>query len=68
MRSIGNDHDQDPDREPEPPTRAIDKPVARSGKRDAGPQAPSESTGSRGGRGGRGGARSNETGSERGMT
>lgn len=32
---LGNDPDQDSDREPEPPTKAIDKPVARAGKRDA---------------------------------
>lgn len=32
---LGNDPDQDSDREPEPPTQAVDKPVARTGKRDA---------------------------------
>ncbi|KAK4935091.1 hypothetical protein LTR10_023791 [Elasticomyces elasticus] len=37
---LGNTSDQDSDREPEPPTKAIDKPVARSGKRDAPKEAP----------------------------
>ncbi|KAJ9651988.1 hypothetical protein H2198_008767 [Neophaeococcomyces mojaviensis] len=31
---LGNDPDLDSDKEPEPPTKAIDKPAARSGKRD----------------------------------
>jgi len=61
---LGNDPEQDPERAtPQPPTKAVDKPVNRTGKRDAGPTAPSESTGSSRGRGGRGGSR--ETGSER---
>ncbi|PGH18133.1 hypothetical protein AJ79_00762 [Helicocarpus griseus UAMH5409] len=55
---LGNDPELDPDlKEPEPPTRAIDKPVARHGKRDAPaePRAAAAPTSTRGGRGGRGG-------------
>ncbi|KAL4918534.1 Stm1-domain-containing protein [Aspergillus aurantiobrunneus] len=37
---LGNDPELDPNREPEPPTRALDKPVARHGKRDAPKEAP----------------------------
>lgn len=37
---LGNDPDLDPDREPEPPTKAIDKPLERSGKRNAGAEPP----------------------------
>lgn len=37
MRShfTGNDPDQDSDKEPDPPVRTVDKPLPRSGKRDA---------------------------------
>jgi len=58
---LGNDHEQDSDREPEPPTKAIDRSAARSGKR-AGPEAaPARATHSERGRGGRrGGASGNE--------
>lgn len=31
----GNDPELDPNREPEPPTRAVDRPAPRHGKRDA---------------------------------
>ena len=57
----GNDPEEDSDREPEPPTRAVEKPLPRSTKRDA-PDVPhargsgGEGRG-RGGRGGRGGGR-----------
>uniref|UniRef100_A0A0D6R7J9 Hyaluronan/mRNA-binding protein domain-containing protein n=1 Tax=Araucaria cunninghamii TaxID=56994 RepID=A0A0D6R7J9_ARACU len=37
---LGNTSDQDSDREPEPPTKAIDRPSARHGKRDAPKAAP----------------------------
>ncbi|KZF22158.1 hypothetical protein L228DRAFT_147503 [Xylona heveae TC161] len=37
---LGNDPEQDSDREPEPPTQAIDKPVARTTKRNAPDAAP----------------------------
>jgi len=51
---LGNDPELDPDREPEPPTKAIDKPVARTGKRNAGAEGPAGGAGaSAGGRGGR---------------
>ena len=63
---LGNDPDQDSDREPEPPTKAIDKPSARFGKRDApkvAPAAPEPTRGGAGaGRGGRRGGYSNEEG------
>lgn len=56
----GNDPELDPDREPEPPTKIIDKPTARTGKRNAGAEAPAPApaAGATGGRpvgGGRGG-------------
>lgn len=39
---LGNDADQDPElRQPEPPTKAIDKTAARTGKRNAPAEAPS---------------------------
>ncbi|KAL2868237.1 putative telomere and ribosome associated protein Stm1 [Aspergillus lucknowensis] len=41
---LGNDPELDPNREPEPPTRALDKPVPRHGKRDAPKEAPSRPT------------------------
>ncbi|RMD44853.1 hypothetical protein DV735_g332, partial [Chaetothyriales sp. CBS 134920] len=45
----GNTSDQDSDREPEPPTKAVDKPAARHGKRDAPKEAPTEpASGTRG--------------------
>ncbi|KAF2114413.1 hypothetical protein BDV96DRAFT_576726 [Lophiotrema nucula] len=47
---LGNDADQDPDREPEPPTKAIDKPAARTGKRNAPAEAPARTAPSTGGR------------------
>ncbi|KAL4810524.1 Stm1-domain-containing protein [Aspergillus unguis] len=42
---LGNDPELDPNREPEPPTRALDKPVARHGKRDAPKEAPARPEG-----------------------
>jgi plasminogen activator inhibitor 1 RNA-binding protein len=57
---LGNDPELDSDREPEPPTKTIDKPAQRHGKRDAPKEAPSAAPtptaprgGARGGRGGR---------------
>ncbi|KAK5173736.1 uncharacterized protein LTR77_002417 [Saxophila tyrrhenica] len=52
---LGNDPELDPDREPEPPTKVIDKPVARTGKRNAGAEGPSGDAPrpAAGGRGGR---------------
>ncbi|KKK16663.1 hypothetical protein P175DRAFT_0500612 [Aspergillus ochraceoroseus IBT 24754] len=50
---LGNDPEFDPNREPEPPTKALDKPVPRHGKRDAPKEAPvrtAESAPRRGGR------------------
>lgn len=38
---LGNDPEQDPERrQPEPPTKAIDKPLARAGKRNGATEAP----------------------------
>ncbi|KAL4764396.1 putative telomere and ribosome associated protein Stm1 [Aspergillus foveolatus] len=42
---LGNDPELDPNREPEPPTRALDKPAPRHGKRDAPKEAPSRPEG-----------------------
>ncbi|KAL4885117.1 Stm1-domain-containing protein [Aspergillus karnatakaensis] len=41
---LGNDPELDPNREPEPPTRALDKPAPRHGKRDAPKEAPARPT------------------------
>lgn len=42
---LGNDPELDPDRAPDPPTKAIDKPTARTGKRNAPAEAPVRSAG-----------------------
>ncbi|KAK4507572.1 hypothetical protein PRZ48_001307 [Zasmidium cellare] len=52
---LGNDPELDPDREPEPPTKVIDKPVQRTGKRNAGAEGPAKDT-PRPAAGGRGGS------------
>lgn len=39
--SKGNDLELDPNREPEPPVKVMDKPVQRTGKRNPGAEAPS---------------------------
>ena len=62
--SLGNDPELDPDREPEPPTKAIDKPAARAGKRNAPAEAPVRDAG----RGGRGGHRDGFGGNEGGTS
>ncbi|KAF2718310.1 hypothetical protein K431DRAFT_287816 [Polychaeton citri CBS 116435] len=51
---LGNDPELDPNREPEPPTSVLDKPVQRTGKRNAGGEAPVRDAGrtATGGRGG----------------
>lgn len=69
MTWLGNDPEYDSDKEPEPPTKAVDKPVARSGKRNAPEVAPGGSAerNTGGERGGRGGRRGGFTGSEDGM-
>lgn len=43
--SKGNDLELDPNREPEPPVKVIDKPVQRTGKRNPGPEAPKPAAG-----------------------
>eukprot|EP00918_Siedleckia_nematoides_P047636 GHVU01104338.1.p1 GENE.GHVU01104338.1~~GHVU01104338.1.p1 ORF type:complete len:347 (+),score=72.29 GHVU01104338.1:159-1199(+) len=58
---LGNDHDEDSDKEPEPPVKVIDKTPARTTKRNAGDEAPAAKapiTDNRGSR--RGGASGNE--------
>ncbi|KAI4240362.1 MAG: hypothetical protein L6R40_005188 [Gallowayella cf. fulva] len=68
IRSPGNDHDEDSDKEPEPPTKVADKPVGRAGKRDA-PDKPKDEVrgGAPGGdRGGRGGRRGGFAGNDQG--
>ncbi|GAB7353075.1 hypothetical protein MBLNU459_g3623t1 [Dothideomycetes sp. NU459] len=59
---LGNDPELDPNREPEPPTKVIDKPVQRSGKRVPGAEPVREAPAATAG--GRGGRRDNFTGSE----
>ena len=66
--NAGNDPELDPDREPEPPTKALDKPVPRSGKRNAGGEAPAGRGGARGRGGTRGGAGDAVTGNEQGTS
>jgi len=61
--TLGNDPELDPNREPEPPTKAVDKPAARSGKRNAAADPPERIP--RPLAGGRGG-RNDATGSEQG--
>ncbi|KIW73886.1 hypothetical protein PV04_01967 [Phialophora macrospora] len=65
---LGNTSDQDSDREPEPPTKTVDKTAPRHGKRDAPKEAPAPpadraGVAPRGGRGGQrsGGFNDNET-------
>ncbi|KAG9759685.1 hypothetical protein KCU73_g3265, partial [Aureobasidium melanogenum] len=60
---LGNDPELDPNREPEPPTKIIDKPIQRAGKRNAGAEGPSADT-PRPAAGGRGGRHAVFTGSE----
>jgi len=59
---LGNNHDEDSDKEPEPPTKVIDKTPARNTKRNAPAEAPASkapvATEGRGGR--RGGFNGNE--------
>src|SRR5690625_3775136 len=63
---LGNDPEEDSDREPDPPTKAIDKPTNRYGKRDAPKAAPEPPvTATRGGGAGRG-RRGGFTGNEEG--
>lgn len=75
----GNDPDQDPElRTPDVPVAPIDKPAARSGKRNAAPEAPvsapAQTGGDRGDRGGRGrgrggrGGRGGRDGNDQGTT
>ena len=62
----GNDSDQDSDKEPAPPPKVADKPVARTGKRDASGSAPSEARGAGAGGRGRGERRGGFTGNDGG--
>jgi len=59
---LGNTHDEDSDKEPEPPVKAVDKPQARTAKRNAPAEAP-VSRAPAGGEG-RGGRRGGFTGNE----
>lgn len=60
---LGNDHDEDSDKEPQPPTKAIDKTLPRSTKKVA-PEQPARG-GAAGGRGGRRGGYSGNEGAIR---
>jgi len=58
---LGNDHDEDSDKEPEPPVKVVDKTPARTDKRSQPREAPATPAGAEGGRGGRrGGFSGNE--------
>lgn len=61
---LGNEAEEDSDREAPAPTKTVDRPVARSGKRDAPKSAPTEPAG--GSRGGRGARRGDLGGNEAG--
>jgi len=52
---LGNDHEEDSDKEPEPPTKVVDKPLARTTKRNAPDPGAAPRGGASGERGGRGG-------------
>lgn len=58
---LGNDPELDPDREPEPPTKVVDKPTARTGKRNGLAEQPARVEAPAAGRSAR---RDNFTGSE----
>ena len=62
----GNDHDEDSDKEPEPPTKVVDKPISRSSKRDTPDIAPGGGH-ERNDRGGRGGQRGGFSGNDEGL-
>ncbi|TKA77008.1 hypothetical protein B0A55_01963 [Friedmanniomyces simplex] len=64
---LGNDPELDPDREPEPPTKAVDKPVQRPGKRNAGAEGPGSDAPRASGAGGRGGREQGNTRADLGM-
>ncbi|KAG9247636.1 hypothetical protein BJ878DRAFT_491768 [Calycina marina] len=60
---LGNDHDQDSDKEPEPPVKVVDKTPARNTKRNAPAEAPASKPAQAGGEGRgtrRGGFQGNE--------
>lgn len=61
---LGNDSDQDSDREAPEPIKVVDKPTARTGKRDAPKEAPVVPQGDNAARGGRGGKRAGPRGNE----
>lgn len=64
LSKIGNDHDEDSDKEPEPPVKVVDKTPARTTKRNASDEAPASKapvSDNRGNR--RGGPTGNEGGS-----
>lgn len=64
--NAGNDHDEDSDKEPEPPVKAVDKTPARTDKRNAPREAPSAAPANA--EGGRGGRRGGFTGNEQGSS
>jgi len=66
---LGNDHDEDSDKEPEPPVKVVDKPLARTSKRNAPAEAPaSKAPAPAAGRGGRRGGFSGNEGAFRDRT
>jgi len=62
----GNDHDEDSDKEPEPPVKVVDKTPARTDKRNAPREPPSAASANA--EGGRGGRRGGFTGNEQGSS
>jgi hypothetical protein len=66
--ALGNDPDEDSDREPAPPPKVVEKSLPRSSKRNAPEVPPSESRrGAESERGGRGGRRGGHSGNDDGM-
>lgn len=66
LYNTGNDHDEDSDKEPEPPMKVVDKTPARTDKRNAPREAPSAAPANA--EGGRGGRRGGFTGNEQGSS
>ena len=69
LTSPGNDHDEDSDKEPEPPTKVVDRPIGRSSKRNTPDVAPGSTSqkAPQNDRGGGSGRRGGFSGSENGQ-
>lgn len=59
---LGNTHDEDSDREPDPPVKTVEKNVMRTSKRNAPDEPPNKTSGGFGGKGGNRALSGNEGG------